>query len=68
MGSSIREGRSEIQSLIKESPSLKRQMKKLIDEAYELAIGTAAVETKLPLETFSEKCPWSKEELMGMYG
>lgn len=64
---SIRNGRHQIQQLIKESPSLNPQLPAIAQEAYPLARENAADETDLPLTTFPEECPFSVEQITGDY-
>jgi ribosomal protein L29 len=60
----IRTQRREIESLLDESPSLKRHIETLYPKAYEDARNDAADETGLPLDTFPETNPWSYDDAM----
>jgi len=58
----IKEQRLRLTRLISDSPSLKKELEKHIDEAYEDACYMALSETGLNEETFPKKCPFSFEE------
>ncbi len=60
----IREQRLGISSLLKDSPSLKHELGKQLEEAYEVALLIAARETGLDEKTFPKKCPFSLEEVL----
>lgn len=62
--SSILSARIEIKLLLKDSPSLKREIEKIFPEAYEDARQHAATETQLDLKTFPKKCPWNLEDIL----
>lgn len=62
--SSVRNATREIQFLLQDSPSLKTELLKLYEQAYEVAKEEAAIETKLPLKTFPQECPWKIEEIL----
>ncbi|HRY14670.1 MAG: DUF29 domain-containing protein [Candidatus Competibacteraceae bacterium] len=62
---SIRNGRHQIVSLVKDSPSLKPKIAELIADEYPLVREYAADETGLPLTTFPETCPFSVEQITG---
>ena len=64
---SIRNGRRQIQQLVRESPSLKPQLSAIIQEEYLPARENAADETGLPLTTFPEQCPFTLEQITGDY-
>ena len=55
---SILEHRRRIKKALKESPSLKPYLSSIIDESYQEAIKQAKAETKLPLDTFPQQCPY----------
>jgi hypothetical protein len=54
---SISNAQVEIELLLKDSPSLKKQIPSLLEEAYPYARKKAAEETKLELKTFPPECP-----------
>jgi hypothetical protein len=54
---SIRNATFQIELLLKDSPSLKKQIPSLLEEAYPYARKQAAEETKLELKTFPAECP-----------
>ena len=56
---SILEHRRRIKKALKESPSLKSYLSNIIEESYQETIKQAKAETKLPLDTFPQKCPYS---------
>ncbi len=55
---SILEHRRRIKKALKESPSLKPYLSTIIDENYQEAVKQAKAETKLPLDTFPQQCPY----------
>lgn len=61
---SIRNARIQIRMLLEDSPSLKRELPKLIEDAYEIALIEASEETGLPENTFHKACPWKFEDLI----
>ncbi len=63
--SSIRNGRYQIQRLLKDSPSLKPKVATLIADEYRPARENAADETGLPLATFPDQCPFTVEQITG---
>ncbi len=64
---SIRNGRRDVERLLRDSPSLKRQLNDLAIGEYPGARNEAADETGLPLATFPESCPFTIEEITGDY-
>lgn len=56
--------RREIAKLLKQSPSLRRQVPLMIDDDYPSARRLASMETGLPPETFAETCPWSPQQVL----
>ena len=62
---SIRNGRRQIEQLLRESPSLKPQLPAIVKEEYSPARENAADETCLPLTTFPEECPFTLEQITG---
>lgn len=61
---SILLSKKEIQSLLKDSPSLKNELTKFFPEAYEDARMQASIETRIPITSFPKKCPWELKELL----
>lgn len=61
--STIRTQRREIADLLAQSPSLRRRRAERIAAAYAAAREDAADETGLPLETFPETCPFTREQV-----
>lgn len=62
--STIIEQRGRIADILADSPSLRRQVPDLIDGHYLRARRLARSETRLPLETFPEACPWTDEQVL----
>jgi Domain of unknown function DUF29 len=60
---SIDKQRIGIDKVLKQNPSLKHQYQQRVDECYVYAKRYAAAETKLPISTFPETCPYSVEQL-----
>ena len=58
------EQRRRIRRLLRDSPSLRRQILALIEEEYPSICRQTAMETGLPLETFPETCPWTPEQVL----
>lgn len=58
------EQRRRIRRLLRDSPSLRRQVSALIEEEYPSICRQTAMETGLPLETFPETCPWTSEQVL----
>ena len=61
---SIDEHRGRVEPILQDSPSLRRQIPALIEGAYPRARRVAARQTRLPLATFPEACPWSLEQVL----
>lgn len=60
----IKEQRLRLNRLLSESPSLKKELEKRINEAYEDACYLALSETGLSEEAFPEKCPFSLKKAL----
>lgn len=60
---SIRNGRIEIQKLLRDSPSLARQLSQMLDEEYPAAREDAIDETGLGEELFPPECPFTAEQV-----
>jgi hypothetical protein len=56
--------RSRIERLLRESPSLRRELDRLLDEAYPCARRMASAETGLALRTFPRACPYAVEQVL----
>ena len=61
---SIIEHRRRIMEALNDSPSLKPYLDNIFPESYTQAVKQAKAETRLPLETFPEKCPYELMEVM----
>jgi Domain of unknown function DUF29 len=60
---SIRNAREEIEWRLQRSPSLRPRLPEFLAWAYPRARKAAAEETRLPLATFPDTCPWTLEQL-----
>jgi Domain of unknown function DUF29 len=56
--------RIQTKSHMKDNPSLKAQIKDVMNDAYKVAILEATLETNLPKQTFPINCPYSFEQIM----
>lgn len=61
---SINKQRIGIDALLDESPSLKHQLAQRFEKTYPKARRYAAIETRLPLETFPAQCPFSVDDTL----
>ena len=61
---SIRNGRVEVQALLKDSPSLTGQTGKMLVYQYSAARADAVDEAGLTEETFPVQCPFTIEQLL----
>ena len=61
---SIRNGRIEIQELLKDSPRLARQMAQMAAKMYPVARADVVDETELGAATFPEQCPFTVEQVL----
>lgn len=62
---SIYQSRIKIEKNIKDNPSLKRELEKLMNESFVYARKNASIETGLDLSIFPMLCPWSLKEVLG---
>ena len=62
--STIRTQRHEIADLLEQSPSLRRTVPDALNARYTLAREHASNQTRLPLATFPETCPWTVEQVL----
>ena len=62
--STIRTQRDDIQQLLDDSPSLRRDVAAFTRERYVMARRNAAAETGLPLDMFPENCPFAVDEIL----
>jgi hypothetical protein len=58
----IDNARDEIEQRLRRSPSLRPKLPQVLAWAYPKARPSAARETKLPRDTFSDTCPWTLEQ------
>jgi uncharacterized protein DUF29 len=61
---SIDDARLQIELIIEDSPSLRNFLLDAFAWAYPRARTVSAKETRLPLETFPQACPWSLEQVL----
>jgi Domain of unknown function DUF29 len=61
---SIEENRACIPEGLQENPSLRPQLPALLEECYPRARRKAARQTRLPLATFPETCPWMVDQVL----
>jgi len=60
----IEEQRSELLSLLQESPSLKNELASKKDQVYRSAVRRAATETGLDKERFPDDCPFTLKQCL----
>ena len=60
---SIRHARDQIEAIVEDSPSLRRELPEVVSRAYQKARKYAADETGLPLATFPEEMAFSTEQI-----
>jgi len=60
---SIRNARDQIEAIVDDSPSLKRELPEVLSREYQKARKYAADETGLPLETFPGQMRFSTERV-----
>lgn len=66
-GESIGKGRNAVERLLEESPSLTPRLSTMVTAEYRRAKKEASLETRLPLATFPEQCPFTVEQITGDY-
>jgi hypothetical protein len=62
--STISEQRIHLEELLSDSPSLMTQVTTLLPHVYALSRQSAHRETRLPLSTFPETCPYAVEQVL----
>jgi hypothetical protein len=62
--STIRTQRREIEQILEQSPSLRREVEPALADGYPTARRNAAAEADLPLDTFPASCPFSQEQTL----
>jgi hypothetical protein len=62
---SIAVHRKHAEQTLTDNPSLKSRLEEAFERAYDLARLQAATETGIPLRTFPEACPFSREDILG---
>jgi len=60
----IKEQRLRIAKILRDNPSLKRQLDPCLVDAYEFAIIQAAQETGMDETTFPNTCPWQWQQVL----
>ena len=61
---SIKEQRKEASFVLKDNPGLESRLDEALERAYDTARLKAARETRLPLATFPETCPYTRDEML----
>ncbi len=61
---SIVDSQVKIESILIGNPSLRRELKDILDSSYHLAVRRAAVDTGLDKKSFPAECPWTIKELL----
>lgn len=62
---SIRDAREQLEDIIADSPGIfQGKTEEVVSQVYERARIAASEETKLPVQDFPERCPWSFEDMM----
>lgn len=61
---SIIEHRRRVREAIEESPSLQPYLESIFAECYTQAVKQAKAETRLPLETFPQQCPYQLADVL----
>lgn len=56
--------RAELDDLFEDSPSLKRGLAAAVGRAYPRAVDRTAIETGLPADTFSPRCPFTLKQIL----
>ena len=62
---SIANGREEIVDILDQSPSLRRTLPALMVRMYPRAVGQAARDTRLPVDSFPDQPPFTLAEVLG---
>ncbi len=62
--STMRTQRRDLRQLLRQSPSLKREVAEAVKDAYPDARDDAASETGLSVKTFPSECPFSSEQIL----
>jgi hypothetical protein len=60
----INDQRDEIEQLLEEDPSLRREIEGLVDKRYRIARANAAGEIGLALRTFPIRCPYTANQIL----
>lgn len=66
--SSMKISHQKVKRELRQNPSLKHKLKKILNDAYEDSRVLASRETGLDEEVFPEECPWTIEELKILEG
>lgn len=61
---SLRTQRQEVDLLLKQSPSLRREVPALLVDAYDYALDDAEEQTKLSRHAFPPSCPYAPEQVL----
>jgi hypothetical protein len=60
---SVEHATHKVKKVLEDNPSLKHKFDEIYEEAYYSARIQSVIETKLPENTFPEKCPWKIKDL-----
>jgi hypothetical protein len=61
----IAEQRDQIEALLEENPSLRRDLDEIARSAYPRAVRLAAIETGLPRDAFPDELPYARGDILG---
>ncbi len=61
---SVVNARRAINSILKDSPSLKNELKTIFSSCYEAAVENAAIESGEEISFFPKECPWDIKDLI----
>lgn len=61
---SVKNARQEIHFILEDSPSLKRELSRLLSDSYPFARDNAIAETGLDEKDFPKECPWKLSEIL----
>lgn len=61
---SILNAREKIEDILADSPSLKPEIKTMLDRAYERSVTKASLQTGIAVKKFPKECPWAFKEIL----
>lgn len=62
---SVANAKRQIAFILEDSPSLKNELKNMVESAYGYACKQAAIESGLNESSFPKQCPWNIKEICG---